>query len=160
MNSDHTFTETGVVALMVNQGIGSPTPVFSKGLDKTLDEMSMRELYKKMMDDTWDHKLLPLRGKTQFCEAFTPGKPRVMWQTSTEDSRLFRHYMICLLQCDRNKSPAEVPHFKSDSCYQGLLGKQPKKIHRRKLQVLPVFHEQSWVDDPSVFGMAELAEHQ
>ena len=45
MNSDHTFTETGVVALMVNQRIGSPTPVFSKGLDKTLDEMSTWELY-------------------------------------------------------------------------------------------------------------------
>ena len=45
--SDRAFTETGMVALMVKQRIGSPTPVFSKGLGKTLDEMSMWELYRR-----------------------------------------------------------------------------------------------------------------
>ena len=160
MNSDHTFTETGLLELMVQQRICNPTHVFSKAVGKKLDEMSMWELHREMMDDKWEHKLFPLRGKTKDCEAFTHGKEKVMWQTSTEDSGLFRHYMICLLQCDRNKSPAEVPHFKTDSCYQGLLGKQPKTTRKRKLQVLPVFQEQSWVDDPSVFGMAVPAEHQ
>ena len=160
MNSDHTLTETGLLELMVQQRICNPTQVFSKAVGKKLDEMSMWELHREMMDDKWEHKLFPLRGKTKDCEAFRHGKARVMWQTSTEDSGLFRHYMICLLQCDRNKSPAEVPHFKTDSCYQGLLGKQPKTTRMRKLQVLPVFQEQSWVDDPSVFGMAVPAEHQ
>lgn len=68
--------------------------------------------------------------------------------------------MICFLQCDRNESPAELPHFKPDSYYQGLLGKQPKIIRKRKWQVLSVFQEQSWVDDPSVFSMSEPAKHQ
>ena len=136
MNSDG-LTDAGKEHMMVKQRIGAATTVFSKGVG-TLEDMSMWQLYKEMMDDGWGHRLLPLKGKKNICTAFQHGQPRVMWQTSEQDSVLFRHYMICLLQCDRNQAPAEAPHFKTDSSYQFLLGKEPTARRKPKPQ-LPVF---------------------
>ena len=110
--------------------------------DVAYEEMFKFELIQTIYSRGWTFKMAYSKKKKTKAKSapYNLGLEKIWWLADSDESKLSRHYLICLLRAEQHKR--EVAHFGKDEYYKKML--DPDWTKKVNLKRLSVFQTDDW----------------